>query len=142
MLNPVPTSDGKELAVLTPVALFALAAIVDNSPAPSARTIEVATCAVANGRSAKVTRIGDRYTYTFGKAGHPEIRLDPDPAANAVFKHADMFPRAGLTQLRFGKGTTSYVLKTWSGWSSCPTTRRRGGHRASLRVGGTRRYQR
>lgn len=96
--------------MLIPVAFLALAAVADHRPAPPARTIEVATCGVADGRSAKVTRTSNRYTYTFGKTGHPEIRLGPDPAANAVFKNADMFPRAGLTQLRFSNGMTSYVL--------------------------------
>lgn len=94
---------------------------VDNAliyPCPSAKPQELSTgCVLENNKVLVLSNLNTNPTYTYGKAGKPEIELSED-GNTKVYKGTQMFSGGGSTYMRFTNGNISYVAYngTGRGW--------------------------
>ena len=72
-------------------------------------------CAIGQ-RLATVTLEGDSLTYTYGRAGRPEIRISGGPSTGNLSYHRELFARAEHQTLRFRRGDHSYLVHSF--WSA------------------------
>lgn len=67
-------------------------------------------------RQVEVTREGARLTYSFGRAGRPELVLTGDAASGNLFYHRTLYPRGEDQTLRFRHGAYAYVI--FNAWAA------------------------
>ena len=73
-------------------------------------------CTLRGGKTVRVTQRGDRITYRFGTAARPELTIVGSPAARNLFAATALHGGATYyTQLRFVRGTYSYVVYAMEG---------------------------
>ncbi len=73
-------------------------------------------CTLSGGKTVRVTRQGDRLTYRFGTARRPELTIVGSPAARNLFAATALHGGTTYyTQLRFVRGTYSYIVYAMEG---------------------------
>jgi hypothetical protein len=101
-----------KLVVATAVALV----MPNHVAAQHGRSETVFACALHGGKTVRVTRQGDRFTYRFGTARVPELTIVGSPAARNMFAASALHGGATYyTQLRFIQGAYSFVVYAMEG---------------------------